>query len=51
MFEDNTRQPYNDNPCLFRVLALQLHGNQLLEEETSKKFNFLIKKMDEMNPN
>ena len=31
-FEENTRQPYNDNLCLFRALALHLHGNQRLEE-------------------
>ena len=30
-FEENTRQPYNDNLCLFRALALHLHGNQQLE--------------------
>ena len=37
-FERNTRQPYNDNLCLFRALALHLHGNEKLEEETSKNF-------------
>ena len=31
--EDNTKQPYNDNLCLFRALALHLHGTQRLEEE------------------
>ena len=42
-FERNTRQPYNDNLWLFRALALHLHGNEKLEEETSKFFNhFLI---------
>ena len=42
-FERITRQPYNDNVCLFRALALHLHGNEKLEEETSKVFNvFLI---------
>ena len=45
-FEDNTRQTYNDNLCLFRALALHLHGSQRLEEETSKIFNLFIKKMD-----
>ena len=35
----NTRKPYNDNLCLFRALALHLHGNEGLEEETSKLFN------------
>ena len=33
IFEENTRQPYFDNMCLFRPLALLLQGNQL-EEET-----------------
>ena len=27
-FERNTRQPYNHNLCLFRVLALLLHGTE-----------------------
>ena len=45
-FEQNTRQPYNDNLCLFRALALHMHGNQRLEEETSKLFNLFINKMD-----
>ena len=27
-YEENTRQPYNDNLCLFCALALHLHGNQ-----------------------
>ena len=38
-YEENTRQPYNDNLCLFRALALHMHGNQQLEDETSKLFN------------
>ena len=41
-FERNTRQPYNDNLCLFRALALHLHGNETLEEETSKLFNLFL---------
>ena len=42
-FETNTRQSYNDNICLFRALALHLHGIEKLEEETSKIFNrFLV---------
>ena len=44
-FEENTRQPYNDNLCLFRALALFVHGNQRMEEETSKFFNSYINKM------
>ena len=29
-FETNTRQPFNDNLCLFRALALHLHGKEKL---------------------
>ena len=50
-YEGNTRQPYNDNWCLFRALALHMHGNQRLEEETSKIFNSFINKMDGLSPN
>ena len=50
-FEENTRQPYNDNLCLFRALALHLHGTQRLEEETSNLFNLFINKMDGLSPN
>ena len=50
-FEENTRQPYNDNLCLFHALALHMHGNQRLEEETSKIFNSFINKMDGLSPN
>ena len=45
-YEENTRQPNNDSLCPFRSLALHLHGNQRLEEETSKFFKLLINKMD-----
>ena len=45
-FDESTRQPYNDNLCLFRAPALHLHGTQRLEEETSKLFNLFINKMD-----
>ena len=41
-FERNTRQRYNDNFCLFRAIALHLHGTETLEEETSKNFNFFL---------
>ena len=37
-YEQNTKKPYKDNLCLFRALALHLHGNERLEEETSKLF-------------
>ena len=45
-FEENTRQPNNDNLCLFRALVLHLHGTQRLEEETLKIFNLFINKMN-----
>ena len=45
-FVENTTQPHNDNLCLFRALALHMHGNQRLEEETSKLFNLFIIKKD-----
>ena len=41
-FEKNKRKPYNDNFCLFRALALHLHGNERLEEETSKLFSLFL---------
>ena len=50
-FEENTRQPYNDNLCLFQALALHLPGTQRLEEKTSKLFNFFISKTDGLSPN
>ena len=50
-FEENTRQPYNDNLCLFRVLFLHMNRNQRLEEETSNLFNLFINKMDGLTPN
>ena len=50
-FKQNTRQPYIDNLCLFRALALHVHGYQRLEEETSKLFNLFINKLDGLNPN
>ena len=49
-FERNTSQPYNDNLCLFRALALHLHGNEKLEEETSKIFNVFLNNSEEKDP-
>ena len=49
-FEKNTRKPYNDNLCLFRALALHLHGNERLEEETSKVFNLFLVKSTNPDP-
>ena len=45
-FEEKIRQPYNDNLCLCRCLALHLHGRQQLEELTSKICSLFFKKMD-----
>ena len=49
-FERNTRQPYNDNLCLLRALALRLHGNEKLEDESSKVFNLFLNNCGEVNP-
>ena len=49
--EENARHPYNDKLCLFRALALHMHENQRLEEETSKLFIFIINKMDGLSLN
>ena len=49
-FERNTRQPYNDNLCLFRALALHLYGNDKLEEETSKTFNLSLFNCEDGDP-
>ena len=35
--ERNTRQPYNENFCLFRTLAVHLHDNEKMEEEETAK--------------
>ena len=35
----HTQQTYNDNLCLFRALAVHLHGKTSLETSTSKIFN------------
>ena len=41
-YEQNTKKPYKDNLCLFKAFALHLHGNERLEEETSKIFNLFL---------
>ena len=41
-FEKLPRKPYNDNLCLFKALALHLHGNERLEEETSMVFSLFL---------
>ena len=49
-FERNTCQPYNDNLCLFRAIALHLLGNERLEEETSKIFILFLNNCGEGDP-
>ena len=41
-YEQNTKKTYKDNLCLFGALALHLHENQRLGEETSKLFNLFL---------
>ena len=50
-YEENTRQPYFDNLCLFRALALHLHSTQQLEKDISKMFYLFINKTDGLSPN
>ena len=50
IIERSTRQPYNDNLCLFRALPSHLHGNDKLEEETSKIFNLFLLNCEEGDP-
>ena len=42
--DQNTKQPYNDNLCLFRALAVHLHGTNSLGTSTSKIFNDFLEK-------
>ena len=46
-FQRITRQPYNDNLCLFRALALHLHGNAKRQEETSEISNLFLNYSEE----
>ena len=50
-FEEKLKQPYNDTLCIFRALALDLHGNYRLDDETSKHFSLFINRVDGLNPN
>ena len=42
IYEQNIKKPYKDKFCLFRAPALYLHGNERLEEGTSKVFNLFL---------
>ena len=50
-YEESTRQPHNDNLCLFRALTLHLQGTQRLAEETLKLFTLFINKIDGLSTN
>ena len=51
-FEENTGQPYNDNLCLFRALALHMHGKQRLEEKKLRNYSeYSSKKGTDWAPN
>ena len=49
-YEQNTKKQYKDNLRHFRLFALHLHGNERLEEETSKTFNFFRNSCGESDP-
>ena len=42
--DQNTKQPYNDNLCLFRAVAVHLDGITNLETSLSKIFNDFLEK-------
>ena len=48
--EQNAKKPYKDNLCLLSALALHLHGNERLEEETSKLFNLFLVSSTNLDP-
>ena len=49
-YEQNTKKQYKGNLRHFRALAFHLHGNERLEEETSKIFNFFRNNCGEADP-
>ena len=49
-YDENTRKPCNDNLCLSRALALHLHGDGGLEEQTSEMFTLFLEKIGGTNP-
>ena len=48
-FEKKTRQPYEDNLCILRALALPLHGNQKLEKEKFENLKLFMNIMDRLS--
>ena len=49
-YKENTRKLYSDNLCLFRAIAVKLHGNVELAEETWKRFNLFLDKIGGSDP-
>ena len=49
-YEQNTKQLYKDNLCLFRAVALHFFGNERLEVETSKIFKLFLNNCREADP-
>ena len=47
--EKTTRKPDSDKVCLLRALALHLHGNEKLEEETPKVITLFPEKFGGTN--
>ena len=50
-FEENKRQPDNDNLCLFGAPALHFHGNPKMEEKTRNVFKLFMNRMDGLSTN
>ena len=49
-YKKNTPKPYNDNLSLLRAVALDLQGDEILEEKTSKLFNLFLEKTGGTDP-
>ena len=45
ILEKDTQQPYTENLCLFRLLALYFNGNEKMEKLTSKSFSLKLNQM------
>ena len=50
IYEENTRQPFEDILCLFRLFPLHLHETKKLEEEPLEILTLSINKMDWLSP-
>ena len=45
LVSDQNKKPYNDKLCLFRALAIHLHGSSVLEINTKSLFTRFIEKV------